>query len=234
MKPLLFLLIYVFATCSQADNSSFLVHSKSFVMMVFQLNANDVQGYLPKGLQAKSTEKGKVTAFLEVYEAERVAGYSPYKVAFIVVEVSDHNSRTAVPGHFAIWGKTEKSSDLIFFRDQLGFPYSAADSITQERKASVVSLELKTERQGFKAQINILSEQSGESSGVVNMLSLQKQKLVNIEVPFMSKGHQGQLVDWVVTPGKDPILKLLRQTKIDYVWIADEQIFTYLPQTSVN
>src|SRR5690606_6747275 len=125
-----------YGTFTQAENAKkilpsppWTVHSDNFFMIVMSLKAADVQKLLPAGVEALSNQDGMVPAIFEMYDASRVSGIPDYKIAFIVVEIKNHNSRDGTPGHVAIGGSTDSSESLEVLKHHFGFPYTLSPVI---------------------------------------------------------------------------------------------------------
>jgi hypothetical protein len=221
------------AIISSAQNSpSWIVQSKSFAMVVFSLAVEDVKKFLPAGVIPQLNEKGKVTTTLEVYNTEQIAGIPTYKIAFIVVDIASHSSRHDIPGHFAIWGRTDSESSQDFFRHEFGFPYKVASQLHIQSTATSFKTSIANELQ---IHIEPLRDKPVEAGGTVNMMSVRAGTgLIKTEVPFLTKGYFGNLVSFTISAREDPLLGLLKSVKPDWALVSEQQIFAYLPWVVVG
>lgn len=202
-----------------------IVQSTSFAMVTFSLPAADVKKYLPAGISPLVKDKGLVPTTLEVYSTERIAGLPTYKIAFIVVDIADHPSRTGTPGHFAIWGRVDSKSSLDFFTREFGFPYKLASQLDIQAGANTYKASIAGE---LRLHIEPLRDKPLDGNGVVDMLSIRPGTgLVKTEVPFLTQGYFGNMVSLHIEAKGDPVLDLLKNAKPDWSLIAEQQIFSY-------
>lgn len=214
------------------SSPSWVVDSKSFAMVTFSLPAEEVKKLLPASIIPLVNDKGRVNTTLEVYNTERISGIPSYEIVFIVVDVANHPSRTGMPGHFAIWGRVDSKPSQDFFSKEFGFPYKLTSAIDIQPTANAYKASIAGELQ---LHIEPLRDQPFEGNGVVDMLSLHPEKgLLKTEVPFLTKGHFGNVVSLNITSKGDPLLDLLKNTKPDWSLVSDQQVFTYSPWVSVT
>lgn len=211
----------------QPSSLPWLVQSKSFCFVIFHLAADDVKKHLPPGVEPQLNDQGLVNAFFEIYETERIAGLPAYKMAFIAVDIANHPSRTGVAGHFAIWGKVDSEASVAFFQRTFGFPYQYVREFNIEANQGKV---LGSIGNSLRIQIEPLDENVSTSEGVVNMLSIHRDRnkgLINTEVLYLTKGRSGKIQLLDINAEKEPVLALLKYAQAQYTWIAEDQIFTY-------
>lgn len=225
----------VLAQDKNLSEPPYLAHSANFMMVLFQLKANDVQVLLPEGVLPNANEAGMVTAGFEIYETDRVYGLPEYGMAFIFVEVKNLTSNNGTPGHWALWGTVDDHVTLQVMRDTFGFPYrfenvrvtESADIYTgrvgEEGKESVI----------IRIKFNEAKPFSGE--GIVNMCSMAKNgKTLKTEVPWFTTGTAGDIIDFEIKPKGDKVLELIKVAKPHFQIISSNQIFSYSRPVVVN
>lgn len=205
------------------------VQSEKFLMVAFNLKAADVRKLLPKGVEPLLNKEGMVGALLEMYETSRISGIPNYKTAFVVVDVQGHDSREGTPGHFALWGRVSPLESLEAFRDNFGFPYEYAENfgfrIEQAAHTATVG---PPGREILKVMIAPVAEQPFEGQGIVNMLGMNADSgIVKSEVPYLTRGHSGKVLNFQVRPNGNPVLKLLKSATPLWAVVSKDQIFSY-------
>ncbi|MGD2033683.1 MAG: hypothetical protein PVF73_01405 [Bacteroidales bacterium] len=180
----------------------FLAHSSRFMMALFHLKAEKVNKLLPEGIVAIENKDGMVTATFEMYETDRIYGLPNYKVAFIVVDVSGHNSRDDTPGHFAVWGNTDSKAASEYFYSHFGLPFSYTEHMTlkTDGKKYTGTIGLQGEEK-IRIGLEILPGQPFSGSGIVNMVGKTEDGIIAIsEVLWLSNGYNGYLQTFDVDP----------------------------------
>ena len=215
-------------------SSPWLVESRSFAMISFSLHPDDVRPHLPAGLAPQINDKNRVTCILEVYATERIAGLPNYTMAFLVVEIAGHPSRTGTPGHFAIWGRLDSPASLDFFAQQLGFPYRLASRLDiQVSQNSHRTLIADTSGDLLDFQLEPIRESPVTTQGVVDMLVFKTgEELMKAEVPYLTAGYLAKVGSFKVLTKRDPLLNLLTEAAVDWALVSNQQIFTYSPLIS--
>ncbi|HEX7026034.1 MAG TPA: hypothetical protein VF268_02245 [Gammaproteobacteria bacterium] len=211
-------------------------HSENFFMIVMSLHAGNVQKLLPKGVEALANEDGMVATIFEMYDTGRVSGMPDYKIAFVVVEIRNLNSRDGTPGHFAIWGKTDSPESLEVLQNHFGFPYSLAENITvgKEQNAYTGSIGAPG-KEMMRVKIEPVPEQPFTGEGIVNMVGLNGERnIVKSEVPYLTSGYTGRIVSFEIQPQGDPVLELIKNATPAWSMVSDNQIFSYSPALPTN
>lgn len=205
------------------------VESENFLMVAFHLKPDDVRRLLPKGVEPLVNREGTVGALLEMYETKRISGLPNYKIAFIVVDIQGHPSRTGMPGHFAVWGRVSPLESLAAFKSHFGFPYQHGEQINfkVERNAHFGAIG-PAGKELLRVKIESMADQPIAAEGSVNMVGMNADSgTVKAEVPYITQGHYGKILNFEVRPGKDPVLKLLRNTKPAWALVSKDQVFSY-------
>lgn len=206
------------------------VQSGNFLMIAFNLKPADVQKLLPKGVEPLLNKEGMVTAILEMYETSQVSGIPGYKTAFIVVDVQGHDSREGTPGHFAVWGRVSPQEALDAFRSNFGFPYEYAENITLglEQDAHTCAIGAPG-KEILRVKIAPIAEQPFAGQGAVNMVGMNADSgTVKSEVPYITRGNFGKVVDFQIRPPKgDRVLRLLKGAVPVWSVASKDQIFSY-------
>lgn len=221
------------ATTSVPETPQFVppwvVQSENFLMVAFHLKPDDVRKLLPKGVEPLVNKEGTVGALLEMYETKRISGLPNYKIAFIVVDIQGHESRTGTPGHFAVWGRVSPLESLAAFKSHFGFPYQYGEQINFgiEQDAHFAAIGPPGKEQ-LRVKIAPLADQPFEAEGSINMVGMNADSgTVKAEVPYITKGHYGRLVSLEIRPGGDPVLKLIRNALPAWALVSKEQVFSY-------
>lgn len=210
--------------------------SDNFFMIIMSLKAADVQKLLPKGVEALANNEGMVTTIFEMYDTKRVSGMPNYKIAFIVVDIKNQNSRDGTPGHFAIWGKTDSAESLEVLQEHFGFPYGLAENITvgKEQNAHTGSIGAPG-KEVLRIKIEPVPEQEFANEGIVNMVGVSgDRRVVKSEVPYLTSGYVGKVVTLDIQPQGDPVLELIEKATPVWAMVSDNQIFSYSPAILAN
>lgn len=221
---------------SNAYSHPWIVRSNSFFMISFHLKATDIKQFLPEGVKPSLNEHGLVNVTFEMYETEKISGLSPYKAAFIVIDIAGHPSRKGVPGHFAIWGRVDTPAVLDFFKQEFGFPYQLAKQLDVTTSPAQFSGVISSEKgELLKVSIEPLKDQPFAGDGIVDMVSVRPGLgLVKAEVPYLTNGHFGKVTYLKINPQGDPLLTLLKDAQPAWSLVADDQTFSYSHVISIR
>lgn len=205
------------------------VQSENFLLVAFNLKPEEVRRLLPKGVEPLVNKEGTVGAMLEMYETKRISGLPNYKIAFVVVDIQGHESRAGTPGHFAVWGRVSPLESLAAFQSHYGFPYQYGEHISfrmeQDAHVGVIG---PAGKETLKVKIAPIAEQAFEGEGSVNMVGMNADSgSVKTEVPYITSGHFGKVLEFEVRPGRDPVLKLLRKAAPAWALVSKDQVFSY-------
>lgn len=207
----------------------YIAHSDNFMMAVFQLPAEEVEGLLPDNLEVFVNEQGLVSVSLECYETDRIWGLPQYKTAFMVIDVEDHESKNGTPGHFALWGIVSPEEASQHLVQAFGFPFSYNPDIRfdnqDHQNSTVIDL-----AGGGQIRLTLAIDENSpfKSTGIVNMIGASKAKTLMIsEVPWMSDGFSARIDDFKVEAGDNPYLKVLEGKNPIWAMVSNDQIFSY-------
>lgn len=203
-------------------------HSSNFMMALFHLKAIDVNKLLPAGVNVKQDEKGMVVATFEMYETDRIYGLENYKVAFIVVDIENYNSENGTTGHWAIWGSVDSKNAAINFNHHFGLPFEYESNMTVQKNDNIhlgsVGI---VGKEKIKISIKKSIDKPFKGQGIVNMVGKTKKGIAKSEVPWLSEGWTGELLDWNVDPQGNRVLELIKNEKPFWSMISVEQVFSY-------
>ncbi len=228
-----FLLMISFSSSTHGQTVNFssppyIVQSSNFMLVNFNLKAEDVQKLLPEKIKVKSNN-GMVAAGIEMYSVDNIYGIPKYTMAFIYVEVNDLASNDGSPGHWAIWGNMNNNAALQNMKHFYNFPYTLESKmsigINGKEYTAIIG---DTTTPLLKMKLKIIESQAYTGQGIVNMCArLADGKTIKTEVPWLTQGNNGEVLTFEVNTNTDSVLNLLKDVTPNSGYIAPKQIFSY-------